>query len=153
MCSFSLFISTALISVSLFTRFSTSSSLVYCYCLALQFPYILLEYPFWPGFSKLPLWILINSSFVLLWIFSSLLHVKLCAKCVGRCVTPLQNHLALHLTKHVQISSWKASLSISWQDIKWAEEIFQLGFIHYWMLITIFLCWISVNMFCSTWQK
>lgn len=94
------------------------------------------------------LWILINSSFVLLWIFSSLLHVKLCAKCVGRCVTPLQNHLALHLTKHVQISSWKASLSISWQDIKWAEEIFQLGFIHYWMLITIFLCWISKNKLC-----
>lgn len=45
---------------------STSSSFVYCYYLALQFLYILLEYPFWPGFSKFPLWILIFLSILLL---------------------------------------------------------------------------------------
>lgn len=64
-------------------------------------------------------------------IFSRLSHVKQGA--------PLQKHLALHLTEQVQISSWKAFLSIARRDIKRAEEIFQLEFIHYCMLITSFL--------------
>lgn len=65
-------------------------------------------------------------------IFSRLLHEKQGA--------PLQKHLALHLTEQVQISGWKAFLSITRRDIKRAEEIFQLEFIHYCMLITSFPC-------------
>lgn len=62
---------------------STSSSFGY-YCHALPFLYILLEYPFWPGFEipSLDPYLLVDSSFVLLWIFSSRLHVKHSAKCV-----------------------------------------------------------------------